>query len=56
MLQKCFHTKVSQSRSKKYRSKLTFTHKLLIKVSTCTIQKLNLIQKLCFLLRVHHLI
>lgn len=50
MFQKCFHTEVCQRRSEEYRCQLTFAYQLLVKICTCAVQKLNLIQKLCFLL------
>ena len=47
---------VCQRRSEEYRCQLTFAYQLLVKICTCAVQKLNLIQKLCFLLRIHNLI
>ena len=49
MLQKSLHAEIRQSRSEKHRRKLSLTHLSLIKLRTCTVQKLNILEKLFLL-------
>ena len=56
VLQKSLHTKVCQRRSKKYRSQLTFTYQLLIKICTCSVKKLYFFHQLFLLIRIYDFI
>ena len=46
MLKKCLYSKVCKGRTKKYRRKLSLGNKLLIKLCSCTIDKLKFFQQL----------
>ena len=56
IIQKSFYTKGRQSRSEKYRREFSFADQLLVKFCTCTVQKLDLFEQLCFLITCHDLI
>ena len=56
MFQEDLHTEVGQCRSEKYRRKFSLADQLLVKFCTCSVQKLDLFEKLGFLVTCHDLI